>query len=82
MFAARRNSPDAWSEEISLSAGWVSDVDLYKNLLHVSAGSGPSVQWRSSNGEESTVARLPRFSSGIEAVDCPETMMEAIQVEL
>lgn len=75
----RRNAPDAWGSEHSISAGWVSDdVDLYRTIIP--SGAAPTAGLAKHFLGVAPVCSgspppLPTFASGDAAVDACETSL-------
>lgn len=87
LFAARRNAPDAWGSEYSISAGWVSDVDLYKNIARSNSKKAPTLGLNAIFKGKAPISSspcpaLPVFSSGLPTVDACSlaTVQGALQV--
>ena len=90
LFHSRRNAPDAWGDEYSISAGWVSDVDLFRRILPRKAVAASYTrginsvlllkQAVSSSSEDA--ARVPVFISDDPAIDAcdPRLVQGAVQV--
>lgn len=63
LFVARRNPPDAWGA-YNISAGWVSDVDLYRHRQNFGLGALANAEIKRQNsGKKGTTGDLHKIAS-------------------
>ena len=87
LFHSRRNAPDAWGDEYSISAGWVSDVDLFRRTRKAVAanytrGINSLLLSKQAVSSSEDAARVPVFISDDPAIDtCDLRLVQgAVQV--
>jgi hypothetical protein len=69
LFGARRNAPDAWGD-YNISAGWVSDLDLYKYKQKIVLGALANNEMRQLDKKEGSVSKSKDKSGGLEKLTC------------